>query len=72
MHIGDIEVLTDKTICVHCPWHQWCFDVNTGLVLWPPKRFENIHTFPVITKLDGSLWIGFNEFDSHCFTDENF
>jgi len=25
LHLGDIEVLPDKSLCVRCPWHKWAF-----------------------------------------------
>lgn len=27
LHLGDIEVLPDKSLCVRCPWHKWAFCV---------------------------------------------
>ena len=27
LHLGDIEVLPDKSLCVKCPWHKWTFCV---------------------------------------------
>jgi len=28
LHLGDIEVLPDKSLCVRCPWHKWSFCVS--------------------------------------------
>lgn len=28
LHMGDIEVLPDKSLCVRCPWHKWAFCVS--------------------------------------------
>ena len=28
LHLGDIEMLPDKSICVRCPWHKWAFCVG--------------------------------------------
>jgi len=28
LHLGDIEVLPDKSLCVRCPWHRWAFCVG--------------------------------------------
>jgi len=25
LHLGDIEVLPDKSLCIRCPWHKWKF-----------------------------------------------
>ena len=30
LHLGDIEVLPDKSLCVKCPWHKWTFCVSGG------------------------------------------
>ena len=30
LHLGDIEVLPDKSLCVKCPWHKWSFCVAKG------------------------------------------
>ena len=30
LHLGDIEVLPDKSLCVKCPWHKWTFCVARG------------------------------------------
>ena len=27
LHLGDIEVLPDMSLCVKCPWHKWTFCV---------------------------------------------
>ena len=28
LHLGDIEVLPDSSLCVRCPWHKWSFCVS--------------------------------------------
>ena len=28
LHLGDIEMLPDSSICVKCPWHKWAFCVG--------------------------------------------
>jgi len=28
LHLGDIEVLPDMSLCVRCPWHKWSFCVS--------------------------------------------
>ena len=28
LHLGDIEMLPDKSLCVKCPWHKWAFCVG--------------------------------------------
>ena len=25
IHLGDIEMMPDKSLCVRCPWHRWAF-----------------------------------------------
>jgi len=30
LHLGDIEMLPDKSLCVKCPWHKWTFCVARG------------------------------------------
>lgn len=72
LHIGDIETLPDRSVCIRCPWHRWCFDLITGKLIWPANRSASVRTFPVLVKGDGSIWIGFDEFDSRCFTDDAF
>jgi len=29
LHLGDIEILPDKSLCVRCPWHKWAFCVSS-------------------------------------------
>jgi len=38
LHLGDIEVLPDKSLCVRCPWHKWAFKVSGGRR--PGERFR--------------------------------
>jgi len=30
LHLGDIEILPDKSLCVRCPWHRWAFCVSSN------------------------------------------
>jgi len=30
LHLGDIEILPDKSLCVRCPWHKWAFCVSSS------------------------------------------
>ena len=31
LHLGDIEVLPDMSLCVKCPWHKWSFCVKKNI-----------------------------------------
>lgn len=28
LHLGDIEVLPDLSLCLRCPWHKWTFSLG--------------------------------------------
>jgi len=30
LHLADIEILPDKSLCVRCPWHKWAFCVSSN------------------------------------------
>jgi len=30
LHLGDIEMLPDRSLCVRCPWHKWTFCISSG------------------------------------------
>merc|ERR1712226_957668 len=30
LHLGDIEMLPDRSLCVKCPWHKWRFCISSG------------------------------------------
>lgn len=38
LHLGDIEVLPDKSLCVTCPWHKWAFCVANGEAGEPTEK----------------------------------
>ena len=72
LHLGDIETLPDLSLCVKCPWHSWCFDLHTGRVRRPAGR--NLEAAVYSTKVlpDGTILVGFDQFDPHYFTAEDF
>merc|ERR1712126_296846 len=38
LHLGDIEVMPDKSLCVKCPWHKWSFCVANYKVTQDTRR----------------------------------
>jgi len=62
LHLGEIEVLPDKSLCVRCPWHKWAFCVSenaahsessgelqeskVGSCVFPPGRSKTLQVFP--------------------------
>ena len=56
LHLGEIEVLHDKSLCVVCPWHMWAFCVSSqndaghskvGSCLFPEAgRRKTLQVFP--------------------------
>ncbi|KAK3102939.1 hypothetical protein FSP39_015110 [Pinctada imbricata] len=71
LHLGDIEEMPDRSLCVKCPWHSWKFDLYTGRLKSPKGREVTAVTYPVIVKDDGSLHIGFDQFDPKYFKTES-
>ncbi|XP_078670312.1 3-phenylpropionate/cinnamic acid dioxygenase ferredoxin subunit-like [Branchiostoma floridae x Branchiostoma belcheri] len=67
LHLGDIEELPDKTLCVRCPWHSWRFSLNTGHAVLPKKDKVAV-TFPVKVDTEGNISLGFLEFASDYFS----
>ncbi|CAH1785925.1 unnamed protein product [Owenia fusiformis] len=67
LHLGDIEVLPDLSLCVKCPWHSWRFDLQTGKVKAPKGRDITAITYNVKVDDDGKLFIGFEEFSKDYF-----
>ena len=52
LHLGELEVLPDKSLCVRCPWHMWAFCVseNAGLskvgsCVFPEGRRKSLQVF---------------------------
>lgn len=70
LHLGDIEDMPGEGFCVRCPWHKWCFGLDSGKVIFPPGRKECALTFPVKVEPDGTIYIGFEKF-SDSFFDTN-
>ena len=84
LHLGDIEVLPDRSLCVRCPWHKWAFRVNQaggcqqrgdeGECVFPPGRDDKrLQVFP--TKVDrkrSQIKIGFQSFDERILINETF
>ena len=67
LHLGDIEELSDNTLCVRCPWHSWRFDLVNGKVRHPKGQDRSALVFPVRVKDNGQLAIGFDQFSNKYF-----
>ena len=88
LHLGDIEVLPDQSLCVRCPWHRWAFTVGgagpdstrrqlfpgrqPGQCVSPPGRSARLDTFPATTSASGQVRVGFSSFHSRTLTEETF
>ncbi|XP_077994213.1 3-phenylpropionate/cinnamic acid dioxygenase ferredoxin subunit-like [Glandiceps talaboti] len=72
LHMGDIEDLPDKSLCIKCPWHSWRFNLDTGKVRHPKGRDVTAMVYPTKVDDDGSIYIGFQEFSPHFFQNEDF
>ena len=72
LHLGDIESLPDRSLCVRCPWHSWRFDLNTGRVRKPSHRSLCAIVYPTRVLADGTILVGFDEFDHKYFSDLEF
>jgi len=82
LHLGDIEMLPDKSLCVRCPWHRWSFRLEGGsggsgesgdCVFPRARKDKKLKVFPV--KLDqtrNEIKIGFDSFDSKTLRDEDY
>ncbi|XP_054761650.2 Rieske domain-containing protein-like [Lytechinus pictus] len=69
LHMGDIEVLPDMSICVKCPWHKWRIDLTSGEVKSPKGRTEvSSVTFPTKIDENGTIFIGFQNFSGKYFS----
>ena len=72
LHVGDIESLPDGGLCVRCPWHSWRFRLDTGHIVHPRGQHRHAQVYPVVIKDDGSIWVGFEQFDPSVFCDTEF
>ena len=52
LHLGEIEVFPDKSLCVRCPWHMWAFCVSenaghskVGSCVFPEGRRKTLQVF---------------------------
>ena len=68
LHVGDIEMLPDRSLCVRCPWHSWRFDLKSGEVKHPEGHSKQAIVYPVEVREDDSLWIGFQSFSDKYFS----
>ncbi|XP_071478791.1 Rieske domain-containing protein-like [Diadema antillarum] len=69
LHLGDIEVLPDMSICVKCPWHKWCIDLTSGEVKLPEGRKEKSSTtYPTKIDEEGHIFVGFRNFSGKYFS----
>lgn len=73
LHLGDIEVLPDRSLCVRCPWHHWCVDLTSGRVRRPEGKRQVTGVYPTRVEEDGSILVGFQNFSKSYFqSEENF
>ncbi|XP_064635309.1 uncharacterized protein LOC135492665 [Lineus longissimus] len=70
LHVGDIEVLPDKSVCVRCPWHSWKFDIMTGKSRIPLGHNLQAETYDVLVKENGDLKIAFEKLGPSCFSED--
>ena len=68
LHLGDIENVGEANImCVVCPWHKWRIDITTGKIKIPPGREKQNEIYPTQVLQDGTIKVGFEEFDHDYF-----
>ena len=67
LHLGDIEVLPDRSLCVRCPWHSWRFNLENGKVCHPKGRDVTAVVYPTKVREDGTILVGFEEFSPSYF-----
>ena len=84
LHLGDIEVLPDRSLCVRCPWHRWAFKLRgaggQGDCVFPPGRDEKkLQLYPTARAADQpsqgkrkQIKIGFDSFDTFNLINETF
>lgn len=73
LHLGDIEMLPDKSLCVRCPWHKWRFDLETGEHCKPYKGRKNVKVYPVkVDQQTKRIYIGFERAEPELLQFENF
>ena len=42
LHLGDIEVLPDRSLCLRCPWHRWTFALGRQVCSAPPAASRRL------------------------------
>ncbi|PIK46547.1 putative Rieske domain-containing protein-like [Apostichopus japonicus] len=67
LHLGDIEVLPDRSLCVRCPWHHWCVDLASGRVRRPSGRTQTTNVYMTKVTDDGNIFVGFKHFSNQYF-----
>lgn len=75
LHLGDIESLpgisssSSSSACVRCPWHRWCFSLQTGKLVRPEGRGDTLvaKVWPVRVNGDGRMSVGFDSYHPKCF-----
>ena len=67
---GDIEDVGGR-VCVSCPRHHFCFDLETGVSAAPKDRYAQ-KVYPVRIAPDGVVMVGFARAEPHVFEDTDF
>ncbi|ROT75077.1 Rieske domain-containing protein isoform X1 [Penaeus vannamei] len=74
LHVGDIEDVPGKSLCVRCPYHGWKFDLETGKCCHPKSRGDlSAIVYPVrVDPESGEMAVGFDQFNPFYFTGSSF
>ena len=74
LHLGDIETLGEARLpCVVCPWHNWKFSLETGLLKQPQQEsVVKVTLYPVRVQENGAILVGFKSMDKNSFHASNF
>jgi len=80
LHLGDIEEMPDRSLCVRCPWHRWAFRLDgqesaeVGQCVFPKsRRDKRLKVFPVqLDQTTSKIKIGFDSFHLKTLRDEDY